>query len=85
MDLAHMNVVLKWIYSYVENVFTLWNVVLKLSICMSRLNVGVVIICSNMIILMFCFVVFCVLNVRYLVVFCVLSVYYPFVVYLRVA
>jgi len=46
MDLGHMNVVLKWMYLYVGSVFRLWNVMLKQSICMLRLNLEIVIICS---------------------------------------
>ena len=53
MDLGHMNVVLKWMHLYVGSVLRMWNFVVKWSICMLILNVGIV-ICSIIIILMFC-------------------------------
>jgi len=61
MDLGHMNVVLKWMYLYVGSVFRMWNFS-QSSICILILNVGIVIICSIIIIFLFCFVLFCVLS-----------------------
>jgi len=49
---------------------------------MLTLNVGIVIICSIIIIFSFCFVLFCLLSVCCHVVFCALSVCCLFVVYL---
>jgi len=48
-------------YLYLESVLRIWDFVLKLSKCMLILNVGIVIICSIIIILIF-FVLFRVLR-----------------------
>jgi len=49
-------------YLYVGSVLRIWDFVLKRSICMLILNVGIVIISSICIVFMFCFSLFRVLS-----------------------
>jgi len=49
-------------YLYVGRVLRIWDFVLKLSNCMLMLNVGIVIICSIIILFYFCFSLFLVLS-----------------------
>ena len=81
MDLGHMNVILRWIYLNVGSVFRMWNVVLKWSICMLVLDVGIEIASSTIIIFTLSFVFFNVLSACCNFFFCVLSVCCLFVVY----